>query len=609
MAETITSKIERLQATVDELYRRSEVSRTSEQFLPLGKNPFMRLPYKVEQMADRPNPGRMLFSTQRAIVINTLDPLLMNRVKIFCPKIHSGATEDTLPWAMVTNPFGSIDDQGGTFIPPAGSTVLVSFEGGERSCPIVIGSIYNVTRGSQGGEFQIVEENTLWGGTPGLRADGKNSATNADTNHLMPPWNNESYDAPDGSRQPASVPHIYGIKTPQKHFLQFVDGNAQKELRGKRVVLQSSKGSILMMKDDVLQSPAEIYNNPMFDDLKDAYPGLRYTKKPFRNLAIELKQTGVQLQSVGGGRLIISDETENDQFDNAWSSGWSPVGKLRSFLALESISGHQLVLRDNETTEGVRGLTDGIFMISACGNMIACRDHTIDNVAGSQRGITLWSTSNHRIDMIDYTAENSSEREPAGGVRWRGGSSSRGEMGIGSGNHTPNAKQALMRFRSGWGQVIELNDLGGQDQNADQYILIRNNNTDDPDCAAGPSYNYIRMECVNNGKLFSMWGAGSFLLSVCRNATRIVHQGSDLVIVRAGSHMTLVEQGSILMKADKGITHHSTHGAILLLAGEIHNKKIEHPPYPVVIGKDPFVCPLVGHVHYDTLSRHVIASE
>lgn len=604
----LMEKIASLEQKVDELWDRSEISRVNERFTPVGKNPFMRIAMKLENFAARPTPGKLIHAPQRAIVTNTLDPLCKHRVQIYCPKIHANAQASTLPWAEVASFFGSLEDQGSSFTPPAGSTVLVSFEDGDRESPIVIGSIYNASRGDGG--YQIIEERTLWGGTPGQRADAKNPNTSRDPNYLMPPWNNESYDRPDGYTAGANAPtpHIYGIKTPQKHFIQFHDGNPKKELKGKRLVIQSSKGSTIFMKDDVLQSPSEIFENPMWDDFKDAYPGLMYSARPYNQHTIELKQSGVQIQSVGGGRLIISDETERDQFSNAWSAGWSPQGRMRSFVCLESITGHQIIARDSERIEGHRSRTDGVFLVSASGNFVGLRDDTIGQIGGFERGILLWSTSNHRIELNDYTVENASPRSPSGGLRWRRGRPGRAEIPLAPGNHTPNAKRAYIRIRSGFGQIMELNDLGSQEDNARQYILIRNENKRPNSRCPGPPWNYIRMECVTGDKFFHIWGAGTFLLSVCNNATRLVHRGSDFVNVRKGSHIMTVEEGSIFARAYRGITHWTETGAISLLVGRIVKRRLEFEPYPVIIAKDPYVCPFTSRLHFDTPSRHVFAS-
>lgn len=604
MASGIQQELVDLRAMVQELWSRSEVQRNNEAFTPLSKNPFLRDPVQLKNILEKPLVTNALFGKHRGVVMNTMDPLHLGRVQIYCPSIHADIPEKDLPWAMVANFFGSLDDQGAVFTPPAGSTVYVEFEAGSRESPVVSGAIHNMTRQkktSVEGGLLVSEERNLWGGAPGRRVDAKNANVNPDMNSLMPPWRGESYDGVDQKPEVGGVamtpPFIYGIKTPEKHFLQFVDGNSKDRLIGKRLVLQSSRGSCVWMKDDAFTPPDEIFDNPYWDDFHDAYPGLRYSVRPYNNHKIELKHTGLQIQSVGGARLIMSDETELEMTSNGWADGWSPRGRFRSFVVLESISEHQIHLRDHERTPNMRSEQDGIFCVTATGNFIGMRDDTQGSIGGPQRGILLWSTSDHRIEMNDYTVQNRSPRSGAGTVYYN------------QGRHTPNARRAYIRIRSGWGQVMELNDLGSQENNASQFILIRNeNDTPDNDCD-GPPWNYIRMECVVSNKLFLMYGAGNFVINVCRNAFRVIQRGSDFVHVEMGSHYTNVDKGIIFHKARRGIIEHTISGAIMMLVGRILNKKLEFPPYPVVIARDPFVCPFTSHLHYDYPSRHVLASE
>jgi hypothetical protein len=600
----LQQRIVDLEAMVGELWSRAEVQRNNEAFTPLSKNPFLRDPVQLKNILSKPLVTNALYGKHRGIVMNTKDPLHKGRVQVYCPSIHANIPEANLPWAEVASFFGSLEDQGSVFTPPAGSTVYVEFEGGSRESPVVSGAVHNMTRQRKAsaveGGMLVSEERNLWGGAPGRRTDAKNTAVNPDLKSLMPPWRGESYDGidqkPEVGGVASTVPFVYGIKTPEKHFLQFVDGNSQDRLVGKRLVLQSSRGSCLWMKDDSLTTPDEIFNNPNWDDFHDAYPGLRYSAKPYNNHKIELKHTGLQAQSVGGARLIMSDETEIPMTANGWSAGWSPGGRMRSFVVLESITEHQIHLRDHERQPNMRSPEDGIFLLTASGNFMGMRDDTQGSIGGPQRGILLWSTSNHRIEMNDFTVQNASPRSGSGTV------------GYTQGTHTPNARRAYIRIRSGWGQIMELNDLGSQEENANQYIFIRNNN-DTPDDCDGPPWNYIRMECVVSNKLFLMYGAGNFIINVCRNAFRIVQKGNDYVFLERGSHFTISDEGIVFHKAQRGIIEHTISGAIMMLVGRIIDRKLEFPPYPVVIAKNPFVCPFTSHLHYDEPSRHVFASE
>ena len=62
----------------------------------------------------------------------------------------------------------------------------------------------------------------------------------------------------------------------------------------------------------------------------------------------------------------------------------------------------------------LRGKSNYIRLLSACGNKIELNDHTESqkdcagcppNIGGSQRGIHFQSTSNHTFDMVDESVE------------------------------------------------------------------------------------------------------------------------------------------------------------------------------------------------------------
>lgn len=610
MAEGLRSQVVKLQQMVDQLWRVANVQKESEAFTPSAKNPFLRKTSRIATMYQSPVVAHTLYNPQRAFVIDTRDPYRKGRVQIFCPMVHANIPEQDLPWAEKIEPFGSLEDHGSVFTPSAGSTVLVVFESGFREAPLIMGCIWNVTRdrssGAEGG-LMMIEERKLWGGAPGKRTDAKNQQTNSDPKYLMPPWNNESYNGKDlGSgtksapQYAPTTPNIYGIKTPQKHFLQFVDGDHLRKLWGKRVVLQTSRGSCLWMKDDALRKPDKLFENKMWDDHKDAYPGLKYPKaKPFNRHTIELKHTGIQLQSFGGHRLVLSDETEKDWSSNEWSDSYQPKGKMRSFVTIQSISEHKMLLNDWEKKEGIRGWKDGCFMVTATGHYFGMQDDSLQSMAGRKRAIILHSTSGHKLELNDYTAKV---------VRPRKGD---GTVYHGTGTHKPTARKAWVKLSSGWGQWVELNDLGSQEKNARQYILIRNQNDDQKyECEdVGPPWNFIRMNCVTNNRRFVIWGAGTFMIHVCRQALRIIEKKNDFVGVKKGNKMVRVFEGRIWERAEVGIVHWTTFNRIKLMVGRIINKRLEFPIHPVVLAFKFWRCPLTGHVHCDRWSRHVFASE
>ena len=141
-----------------------------------------------------------LFGIHMAICVDTRDPWKMGRIMVYCPVVHSlkGAilmTESSLPWAMPCSSFGSLDDMGGVFVPPEGSTVLIMFEGGNRESMFYVGSTWLPRRlsvATSAKDFTPQREMVRWGGEGGgKRASDVRSPQLPD--HLLPPWNNESY--------------------------------------------------------------------------------------------------------------------------------------------------------------------------------------------------------------------------------------------------------------------------------------------------------------------------------------------------------------------------------------------------------------------------------
>ena len=605
---SLQEDIVRMQEQLSVLMAMAKTQKESQEFTPSANNPFMRRPNRVSTIMSRPVIANSLYGVYRGFVVDTRDPYLMGRVKVFIPMIHADVSEEELPWVIKSEPFGSLEDQGSVNTPPAGSTVLVQFESGQRDCPIIMNCIHNVTRkktndGKEGG-FLFLEERNRWGAAPGQRSDKKNPETNPDKNYLMPPWNNESYNGKDmgaGDKNSLgyapTIPHIYGYKTPEKHFLQFVDGDYKRQLFGKRVVLQTSRGSFLWMKDDEIRKPKEIFEQKFWDDFKDAYPGLMYSAQPFNNHKVELKHTGLQLQSYGGGRLVISDETEKDGQSNDWRTPYIPRGKMRSFIAIQSISEHKILLCDYEKSKDTRGRQDGIFLITATGHFIGMRDDSQAGQAAQEREIIVRSTSGHHLKLNDYTCKLVSPKKGDQTIYYS------------DGKFKSDAKRAYAELKSGWGQLIRLDDFGSQEDNAQQFILIRNNYKGKGDCKQGPPWNFIRMNCVTGDKFFHIWGAGTFMIQVCHDAIRLIHKRNDLVIVEKGDKFTIVEKGVIFEHAEVGIIHWTTFNTIQLLVGRIINNELEFPAHPVVLAKEFWPCPLTFHVHNDTFSDHVFASE
>ena len=199
-------------------------------------------------------------SMSRALCVETIDPKRENRVRFFHPRITEPETKVLeLPFARPISSMGGIDDSGLNWVPPAGATLCLVFNNGDRSQAFYIGTTWPRNRkrsdhGYQGmREYQAIYEGHRGGYTrPEL-----------DEKQVLVQWNTESYNGPDLDNTKAFIdspfeqmrstfPNIYGFKTPEKHMLKMVDGDAKCNRRWKRIELLSGCGNWMIFKDDHL---------------------------------------------------------------------------------------------------------------------------------------------------------------------------------------------------------------------------------------------------------------------------------------------------------------------------------------------------------------------
>jgi len=202
-----------------------------------------------------------------AFCIDTIDIWKMNRIRFFCPFLHNPKRPlKEFPWAYPISSMGGIDDCGLNWIPPAGSTVAIMFENGDRNAPYYLGTVWHRNRGPQG------RHNWLYSSMGGPDSEYKKIYEGKrkgylvganDESQVLPPWNTESYNGFDlnsivdfsqdvEAQKRITYPNIYGFKTPEKHMLKMVDGDAKCNRKWKRMELMSSCGNWMMFKDDHL---------------------------------------------------------------------------------------------------------------------------------------------------------------------------------------------------------------------------------------------------------------------------------------------------------------------------------------------------------------------
>mgnify|MGYP006285101049 CR=1 FL=1 len=202
------------------------------------------------------------FGLHTALCVNTKDIWKQNRIQFYTPRLAKPNTPiENLPWANAVSNMGGFDDCGLTWVPPAGSTVIIFFEQGNRQAPFYLGTTWHRNRGPVGEHnwyySNMKEYDDIWEGRR------KGYLTTNDESIVMPPWNTENYNGFDlddnksideqrESQRNITYPNIYGIKTPEKHMIKMVDGDPKCNRKWKRFEIMSSRGNWFMMKDDHL---------------------------------------------------------------------------------------------------------------------------------------------------------------------------------------------------------------------------------------------------------------------------------------------------------------------------------------------------------------------
>jgi len=411
-------------------------------------------------------------------VVDNRDKFIAGRCLV---RIHGrhrqDLAEDKLEMIEPIQPFGGLDDCGSNWAPPVGSQVVVLYSGGLLGQGYYLGTVprsevLDKDGKPVAGQRGVRLFDRRWSGYEYRQTGHLGTLKNED----LPPWASESYrNTQRGalSDQDTSEPSIFGFKTPEKHFLKLCDGFFDQKLMGKRVVLQSSKGNLLYMKDDMLNKPeayekgsplapkegtgedrdltkgffengTQVESANLRGNLYETYPVLKKDGDPWARIEHTpndhvivsgtilsngtfsegggsggggsggggsallnsgsssigvvgaggsgsgsgsgssggsyeckniLEMTGAVLQSAMGNRLIMDDNfaaTNLVDSDNTYLNFRSikETEKLSSFIKLESISEHSIVLSDQESAGGVRGTFSGIFLESALGNCV-----------------------------------------------------------------------------------------------------------------------------------------------------------------------------------------------------------------------------------------------
>jgi len=199
----------------------------------------------------------------RALCVETVDPWKINRVRYFHPLLHDPKSNlFSLPFAKPISAMGGFDDCGLNWVPPAGSTIMILFESGNVDSAFYLGTAWSKDRRPGGQDIMDIFPSREWQRVYQGHRKGYLVGPD-DESQVYPPWNTESYNGSDiydikkfvfdpNEQKRTTYPNIYGFKTPEKHMLKMVDGNAKCNRRWKRLEIMSGCGNWMIFKDDHL---------------------------------------------------------------------------------------------------------------------------------------------------------------------------------------------------------------------------------------------------------------------------------------------------------------------------------------------------------------------
>lgn len=406
----------------------------------------------------------LLKTITRAICVETIDPWKQNKVRYYHPMLHAPETPLTsLPFASPVSSMGGIDDCGLNWVPPAGSTLLIFFEGGSRDSAFYLGTTWHRNVGPNGTKLLEVYPSKEYESIHQGHRKGYLVGSN-DGSQVLPPWNTESYNGPDidhiedlqgesQEHQNTTSPNIYGFKTPEKHMVKMADGDPRCNRRWKRFEMMSGCGNWMMMKDDHLHyggqwSSNKCSPNPGGESVDHCSESEVLTDL-FGNPIESSKCDGKsQSSSILGGHSStpgdpLEDPTEYYKSQMGSNKFFKHANECRPYkgpgtpqnnrcalpqtgIQFLSISGHTMVMDDSveeprgdptwerSTQDFDYGCSDRymglVWLKSSTGHGITMSD--IENpgkVRGEKNYVQLKSAAGNRVELNDHTVGSGGE--------------------------------------------------------------------------------------------------------------------------------------------------------------------------------------------------------
>lgn len=648
-----------------------------------------------------------IYALTTALCIDTIDPYKQGQVRYYTPQfIEPGTSLKACPWAYPISPFGGFDDSGVSWVPPAGSTLVIQFLNGDVNTAFYHGTIWNRTRETKDKRLNawgisIPEYDEVWEG----HRIGYLLGPNDGSQDFMP-WNTEMYNGADldstqdfdrnpDSQKIITFPYIYGFKTPGKHRWKAVDGDHKCNNRWMRLEMASGGGNWMIFKDDHLHpcgqwafngNPPNLVGPPapptpfgtigLSSKLKDEI-GLEITTSPqelqqggdvsncqinpektdcngqssnssidmkdvlanpfykrqeemlpyqppeslreFQANKCELLQSGIQFQSISGHQFVMDDSVDQPSgvpsFERQFDFGCND--RFTGGTWWTSTTGHSIIIDDAEDDTAVRGDGNGINIITATGNSIKLNDHTLGDgpnastEAGEHRGIFMESTSKHVLQLCD---QGNPQFSP---VRKEGGE----PVSLATGGYC--------LLRSGYGLQLLMSDNFNQTNTEQQLIQLlapqKDNEQRGPhqlifqEKPEGPGFVFLRAGGVFSLTTYDAYeevigteeNAADKMVTVTGKYTIDVKdyyfnhndftmfQAEKYIVLWAGrdcpaTPKDLAQEASQTAQTNIQIAQQSAQ------QGTPNQLPFQKDPclFPVVVGKDPWVCPFTGFIHY-----------
>lgn len=375
--------------------------------------------------------------------------------------------------------------------------------------------------------------------------------------------------------------------------------------------------------------------NPSFKHMNECRP-YRGPGTP-QNNRCRLPQSGIQMLSLSGHTLCMDDSVEEPRGAPEWNRSTEPFDfgcndKFLGVMYMKSATGHAFTMCDMEEEPRIRGWKNFMEMRSGNGSFVQLNDETIrgkrdepenkddqcegqcqecpPDYAGPRRGVHIYSTSRHRIRLIDHMNLQCGPCRREGGVA------------------VSKATKGFIQIQSGYGLEMRFNDDFSQEETQSQWIQIFHPQCVDPDTDAncnscetcdcrGPHIMRFQGRPKGEPGLVFLRAGGHAIRQTYDNDIVIVGDKecnpSDKFTYVSSKFMTVSEDVHFRYSGELHIFF--AEKQILLLAGRDcpppPGQKCKGPcVYPVVVGRCPVVCPLTGIIHWTekALSERVFAS-